>query len=242
MHIFRIYDSQILHLHKTIILCGQSAHYIKNVLRVKVGNLIKIFNSNNQEYLGNIIKFDNKKIYIFLLKKISDNVESTLKIYLGQVICNRKSMEYVIQKSVELGVYEITPLLSAHCYLNIDHYQINNKIKRWKMMIIHASQQCGRKSLLKINYPVSILDWCKKKNNILSICTYPRSKNKIKDIHGSYNQARLLVGPEGGLSKQENEYLTKNNFYKIRIGPRILRVETAVLSAITLLQMCFGDF
>ncbi|AFA41430.1 16S rRNA methyltransferase [Wigglesworthia glossinidia endosymbiont of Glossina morsitans morsitans (Yale colony)] len=242
MHIFRIYHSQELSLNKTIIISDQSMNYLKNVLRMKLGNLIKLFNNKNQEYLGKIVKFDNKKIYICLTKKIHSNVESPLKIYLGQSICNRTSMEYIFQKSVELGVYEITPLFSEHCYINGNHYQIKNKMKRWKTIVIHASQQCGRKSLLKINCPMSMLEWCKKKNNILSIYTDLRSKNKMNDIRSHYNQARLLVGPEGGFSKYENAYLMKNNFYKIRIGPRTLRVETSVLSAIALLQMRFGDF
>lgn len=242
MHIFRIYYSQELNLNKTIILSDQSMNYVKNVLRIKLGNLIKVFNNKNQEYLGKIVKFDNKKIYIFLTKRIHNNVESPLKIYLGQAICNRKSMEYIFQKSVELGVYAITPLFSEYCYVNNNNYQIKNKMKRWETIVIHASQQCGRKSLLKINCPIPMLEWCKKKNNILSIYTNLKSKNKINDIHNHYNQARLLVGPEGGFSKVENEHLMKNDFYRIRIGPRTLRVETSVLSAITLLQMRFGDF
>ncbi|MDQ1237765.1 MAG: 16S rRNA (uracil(1498)-N(3))-methyltransferase [Wigglesworthia glossinidia] len=242
MHIFRIYTPQILNLNKIIILSDQSTHYLKNVLRITIKNLIILFNNENQEFLGKIIKFYNNMTYIFLIKKLCNNTESPLKIHLGQVICNRKSMEYIIQKSVELGVFQITPLLSEYCYKKIKFSQLKIKIERWKKMIIFASQQCGRKYLLQINQPLSIIEWCEKKNDILKIYTDPKAKNRINDIYGHHSKIRLLIGPEGGLSKKEQEYIIKNNFYTIKIGPRILRVETSALCAITLLQTFFGDF
>ncbi|BAC24313.1 yggJ [Wigglesworthia glossinidia endosymbiont of Glossina brevipalpis] len=204
--------------------------------------LVLIFNGKEKEFLGKILKYKNKNTYIFLMHQIHKYVESTLKINLGQVLCNKKSMDFLVQKSVELGIHTLTPLFSSRSNEFLNKKNLNKIIDRWEKIIIQSSQQCGRNFLLKINDPISIYKWCDTKSTSFKIYADPYSEKKIKEINQKIKNINLLIGPEGGLSKEEVFHVEKNNFNKIKFGPRILRTETSVISIVSILQMYFGDF
>lgn len=150
-------------------------------------------------------------------------------------------MDYAIQKSVELGVKEITPLFTEYCVVNLDEKRIKKRLQHWQGIIISACEQCGRNMIPVLNQPVSLNNWSK---NINELCLMldPLANDSIKTIKPENKSINLIIGPEGGLSSTEiSELSSKNDFYPVRFGPRILRTETAAVSAITAIQLLWGD-
>ncbi|MCV2525743.1 MAG: RsmE family RNA methyltransferase, partial [Candidatus Lightella neohaematopini] len=183
------------------------------------------------------------KITLVILCKVYESKESYIKLHLGQLILNSKKMDFIIQKAVELGVNTITPIIPKNYNINKLNL-LNIKIKRWKDIITNSCAQCGRNKIMKIETPKSVLDWCillKEKN--IKIYFYPYSDNNILKLKKllPISEIYFLIGSEHGLSKEDNLIINSYKFFNITLGPRILRVETAVISSIAVLQTIFGD-
>lgn len=151
-------------------------------------------------------------------------------------------MNFAIQKSIELGVHTITPIFSEYCNFNKNKKNILKKIIYWNNIIISACQQCKRNIIPKINNAEDIYLWCEKFNqNEIKIILDPKSTNNINQLPKNINYIRLLIGCEGGFSSLEVQKIIKYKFIPIKLGPRILRTETAAIAAVTALQIKFGD-
>lgn len=241
-HIPRIYTKNNLNLNQIFYLSNNNVHYIKDVLRMKIGDIIKIFNDTNYIFFAEIKDISKKIIQVIIVKKIFQNIESPLYIHLGQVISKNEKMNYTIQKSTEIGVSAITPLLSQYSNFEKKITNIPQKIKKWKKIAISAAQQCQRNCIPQINDPENILSWSKKnKIESLKILFNPFSKLTINCLPKTAKHIQIIIGPEKGLSVNEINEIIKNGFFSIKIGPRILRTETAALVGLTILQMKFGD-
>ncbi|CAL4322099.1 RsmE family RNA methyltransferase [Buchnera aphidicola] len=224
-----------------IIKIKKNYHHIKNVLKLKKNKKINIFNNTNYYFIGIIKSLKKKIIKIIIKKKIYQNNESKIKIHLGQLICAKKKMDWIVQKSSELGITSITPIL----YKNSKKYFNNNKIfKRLKKISISSSEQCNRNKITKINLPTTLLKWINKKSknnkNIKKIfCDFYKNyqnKTNIQKIITKNCEIMLLVGSEKGFCKEDLKLCKKKNFYQINLGNRILRVETASIVAISIIQ------
>ncbi|WP_343154092.1 16S rRNA (uracil(1498)-N(3))-methyltransferase [Buchnera aphidicola] len=239
----RIYIDKHFTINEKIILDESNRHYITKVLRMNIQDILEIFNNTNYIFLSKIIEVENKKLIILILKKEKKNIESPLFIHLGLVITKNEKMNFAIQKSVELGVHTITPIFSQYCNFNRNKQNISKKNIYWKNIIISACQQCKRNMIPKINNSENIQTWCKKSNkNETKIVLDPKSRRNINQLSKHNNYFRLLIGCEGGFSELEMQKIIKCNFIPIRLGPRILRTETAAVAAVTALQIKFGDF
>ena len=174
-------------------------------------------------------------------EKIAADTESALSIHLGLGISKGERMDFAIQKSVELGVTEITPLFTEHCVVNLDEKRVQKKLLHWQGIIISACEQCGRSVVPRLNTASTLLKWA---DTISQTCIIfdPLAKASLKDISPENDTINLLIGPEGGLSTNEiSELKKKDNFKAIKFGPRILRTETAAVSAMTAIQLLWGD-
>jgi len=237
----RIYIKDNLSLHKIYILSKDNTHYIKEVLRMKVQDIIEIFNDTNYIFFSKIVYISNKTIKIKTFINKFKNIESPLYIHLGQVISKNEKMDITIQKSIEMGVNIITPL-----FFEKSHFQkkinISHKIKRWKKIAVSACQQCHRNIIPEINHPIDILSWCKKnKKDDIKIIFHPKSTLTINHLTGSIKYIKIIIGSERGFSNDELQEIIKYGFIAMKLGPRILRTETASIAAITALQVKFGD-
>ncbi|QCI16074.1 16S rRNA (uracil(1498)-N(3))-methyltransferase [Buchnera aphidicola (Artemisaphis artemisicola)] len=239
-HIPRIYINNTFMLNKVYSLSQNYTQYIKKVLRMKVKDIIEIFNNTNHIFLAEIIYISKKIQFKIIMIKLK-NVESPLHIHLGQVISKNDKMEFTIQKSIEMGVNIISPLFSEYCSIQKRFINFSNKIKRWENIAIASCQQCNRNIIPQIKNPQDIFLWCKKKNNDFKIVLDPNSSLTLNQIPQSIKYIRILIGPEGGFSDKEIKKIIQYGFVSIRLGPRILRTETASIAAITALQMKFGD-
>ncbi len=150
-------------------------------------------------------------------------------------------MDFAIQKSVELGVTEITPLFTEHCVVNLDEKRIQKKLNHWQGVIISACEQSGRSVIPRLNTASILLKWADTINQTCIIFD-PLASATLKNITPENDAINLLIGSEGGLSTNEiSELKKKDNFKTIKFGPRILRTETAAVSAMTAIQLLWGD-
>lgn len=236
----RFYDPQLLATNTTIKLGDDATQHI-NVLRLKANIAITLFNGQGGEFEATLVDVQKRSCVVKIEKFIETSNESPLHLHLGQVISRGDRMEFVIQKAVELGVNEITPLISERCGVKINPERMAKKQQQWQKIAISACEQSGRNIVPIIHTTQSLADWCATDRDAVKLTLHPRAKYSINTLPENINNIALLIGPEGGFSDQEITLTETLNFTETLLGPRILRTETAALTAITALQCRFGD-
>lgn len=241
MRVPRIYHSGELALEQTVKLDDDAANHVGRVLRLSVDAPIILFNGQGGQFDAVIVETTKKKVVV-KLNAFSDRcVESPLSIHLGQGISRGDKMELTIQKAVELGVSEITPLFTERCGVKLTGERLAKKLNQWQKIAISACEQCGRNTIPLIHAPLPLEQWLMQPSNELKLNLHPRANYSINSLPSPDNGIRLVIGPEGGLSDIEIEQASQSGFDEVLIGPRVLRTETAGLTVISALQTRFGD-
>lgn len=241
MRIPRIYHPEPLVAHGEIALSEDAANHVGRVLRMNQGQLIQLFDGSNQVFDAEIVRVDKKSVLVKLAEGVEQNLESPLDLHLGQVISRGEKMEFTIQKSIELGVSIITPLFSERCGVKLDGERLTKKLQQWQKIAIAACEQCGRNKIPEVRDAMSLEAWCAEQDDSLKLNLHSRAQQSINTLPLPVNKVRLLIGPEGGLSSDEIAMTSGYGFTDILLGPRVLRTETTALTAITALQVRFGD-
>lgn len=241
MRICRIYYPFELSTDTLVTLTDDATNHLANVLRVKTGQAVVLFNGDGSEYSAELVEVSKRKVVVRIDSKISISIESPLSIHLGQGISRGDRMEWVIQKSVELGVTDITPLITERCGVRLSKQRWSKKHDQWKKLVISACEQCGRNVLPVLHAPSLFADWINLSTNQVRLTLHPRAEKAFRHVTMPPAGARLLIGPEGGFSEQEIYQTEQGGFKTIQLGPRILRTETAAITAISALQAIHGD-
>lgn len=241
MRIPRIFYPESLAVDTQVELTADAVNHIANVLRLKAGHPVVLFNGDGNEYPATLQQAERRKVVASIDAKLGISCESPLPIHLGQGISKGDRMDLVLQKSVELGVTEITPLITERCVVKIDPQRWQKKHQQWQKIIIGACEQCGRNTLPTLHPATTFSDWVRQSTNALRLTLDPTADKLFRDLSPNQHGFRLLIGPEGGLSKQEVYQTQEQSFTPTKLGPRVLRTETAALAAITSLQSRFGD-
>jgi len=208
---------------------------------MQTGQALQLFDGSNQVFEAVIKQADKKSVQVEILSAIEDDRESPLWLHLGQVMSRGEKMEFTIQKAVELGVNVITPLYSERCGVKLDAERLSKKLGQWQKIAIAACEQCGRNRIPDIRPVMSLEAWCAEQEQGLKLNLHPRASASINTLPQPVERVRLLIGPEGGLSADEIAMTAEHQFTDILLGPRVLRTETTALTAITALQVRFGD-
>jgi len=240
MRISRLYVDQPLAIQSTIQLNDDSAHYLRSVLRIKQKHSVILFNGLGGEFQGEITEITRKQVLVTLLTFNDRSVESHLNITLGIGISRGERMEFSIQKSVELGVNKICPLLTEHCVVQIKDDKKDKKVAHWQKISQNAAEQSGRTINPQVGGIKDFSTWVEQQTGI-KVFLDPFASISLSTIQNTEQKFTLLVGPEGGFSTQEREVAINAGFIPIRLGPRVLRTETATLAAITAVQTLWGD-
>lgn len=236
----RFYDPQPLTINHNVVLGDDATQHIR-VLRLRVDSKITLFNGEGGEYHATLTDVQKRSCSVHIDSFHETNNESPLKLHLGQVISRGDRMEFVIQKAVELGVNEITPLVSERCGVKLNLERMAKKQQQWQKIAIAACEQSGRNIVPLIHETQALNDWCAQDNGAVKLTLHPRAKHSINTLPEQLDHIALLIGPEGGFSDAEIELTETLNFTETLLGPRVLRTETAALTAITALQCRFGD-
>ncbi|MBT0723539.1 16S rRNA (uracil(1498)-N(3))-methyltransferase [Rosenbergiella sp. S61] len=241
MRIPRIFHPETLQNHQRIQLSEDAANHVGRVLRMVAGQQVLLFDGSNHVFLSDIVEASKKQVIVETSSAELDDRESPLDIHLGQVLSRGEKMEFTIQKSIELGVNTITPLISERCGVKLDKERLEKKLSQWQKIAIAACEQCGRNRIPDIRPVMTLAEWLSEPSDALKLNLHPRASQSINRLTLPNNKVRLLIGPEGGLSAAEIEQASADNFTDILLGPRVLRTETTALTAITALQVRFGD-
>lgn len=241
MRVTRIYQPGEFSPGEIIPLSAPASQHVGRVLRMKIGESILLFNGNDYQFPAKIVETTKREVRVEILDAIQHSVESSLKIHLGQCISKGDKMDLVMQKAVELGVTTITPIFSKFCNVNLDEKRIEKKHRQWQDQVISACEQSGRNYLPTVNIPCKIhnfIESCKASNKLI---LHPTANKSLQDYQDINEDVIILIGPEGGLAADEIIHAEKFAFKPLKMGPRILRTETAAISALSILQALYGD-
>jgi len=216
-------------------------NHIKNVLRCQKGEHIEICNSEtSKNYLCEINKIEKEEIECNILENLRSNVETDIKVTIFQGLPKADKMEYIIQKSVELGAYDITPVEMKRCIVKLNEKDKEKKIQRWQKIAEVAAKQCKRDIIPKINNITNVKLICNIIQNYdIILVAYEKEKERtlkseLKKIK-EYNQKNIgiIIGPEGGLEEDDVKLLEESGAKVITLGNRILRTETVALNVLS---------
>lgn len=215
------------------------AHYIGRVLRHSVGDAVQLFDGSGQEYIGELIEVGKKNVRVELREQFAGQPDSPLHIHLGQGLSRGERMDWAIQKATELGVNQITPLVSERCEVRLKDERADKRLAHWRQIAISACEQCGRSSVPVIHPPQSLADWQQQVEADLKLVLHPIAVPLAE--HAKPTRLAFLIGPEGGLSEAEVSAAQAHGFAPARLGPRVLRTETAPVVALSIAQHLWGD-
>lgn len=242
----RIYQNQQWAINGTIDLDNDAFGHVVRVLRLTEGDTITLFNGLSVdgkygEYQAELTQVSKKSAQAIIKTFVEVNNESPVNIHLGQAISRGDRMDFTLQKSVELGVNTITPLFTERCGVKISGDRLDKKIEQWQKIVISACEQSGRCTVPIVHHVKRLTDWLDEETSALKLNLHPRAQHSIINLPQENDRVRLLIGPEGGLSDEEISQASAAQFIDVLLGPRVLRTETAALTAITALQCRYGD-
>ncbi len=240
MRRIRIYHQGDLSSGLTVMLDQNASHHLLQVLRKKVGERFVIFNGNGGEFDAVLTSENKKTACVEIGEWFERKTESPLSIHLGQAISRGERMDYAIQKSVELGVSDITPLFTEFCQVQLSENRIEKRVAHWQSIAINAAEQSGRCVVPRVHSPILFSEWILQNQEVKIICCPRQEKNSLLDsvVHKNIS---VTIGAEGGFSDVEIQNAVAHHFLIMSLGPRILRTETATVVALTLLQEKWGD-
>jgi 16S rRNA (uracil1498-N3)-methyltransferase len=204
---------------------------------------VRLFDGNGAEYTGEIASLAKRTVTARVLEAAPDaDRESPLRITLAQGIARGDKMDWILQKATELGVTRIVPLVTERTEVKLDAERAARRRAHWEAVLASACEQCGRNRLPRIDEPVKLAQWAATLDDDagLRLALDPRGDANARELVPGA-QVTLAVGPEGGLSDHDLAALAQAGFRGLRLGPRILRTETAGLAALAALQVLHGD-
>jgi len=241
MRISRLFVDQALQENEVISLEQDAAHYLRNVLRLKKGFQLTLFNGQGGEFAATAELISRKEVTLHIDEWRDVNLESALSIELGLSISRGERMDVAIQKATELGVGVITPVLTQHCVVKLNEERRLQRHQHWQNIIYRACEQCGRNIPPQLNVAMDLAEWLKSDLATSRIIFEPGKKETLKSFVKPEQQVAVLIGPEGGFSEQEVLDAEQVSFSALGFGPRIVRNETAAIASIAAMQVLWGD-
>ncbi|MCD8156292.1 MAG: 16S rRNA (uracil(1498)-N(3))-methyltransferase [Clostridiales bacterium] len=240
MHQFFVEDSQIGKEYITI--TGGDVNHIKNVLRMRAGEKIRVSSESGQDYFCEIAEMTDDFVQADILDEEAPGTELSAKIYLFQALPKGDRMDYIVQKAVELGVYEIIPVAMQYCVVKLDEKRAEKKVKRWQVISESAAKQSKRSIIPKVR-PVITYDDALAYANTCDVRLVPYENEKgMETTETALNRLKpgqsvsILIDPEGGFSADEIEE-ARTTMNAISLGRRILRTDTAAICALSAVML-----
>ncbi|ORU92714.1 MAG: 16S rRNA (uracil(1498)-N(3))-methyltransferase [Cycloclasticus sp. symbiont of Bathymodiolus heckerae] len=241
MRISRLFIEQDLSQSTVVTLEANAAHYLRNVLRLKKGFQLTVFNGRGGEYAATVEEVSRKVVSLHIDEWRDVNVESPLAIELGLSVSRGERIDVAIQKATELGVTVITPVITQHCIVKLTEERRLQRHQHWQSIVYRACEQCGRNVPPKLNVTLNLADWLTSDLPASRIIFEPGKAGTLKTHSKPDGDVSVLIGPEGGFSEQEVIDAQEAGFSALGFGPRIVRNETAAIASIAAMQVLWGD-
>ncbi len=242
MRTIRIFYNNNITIGNNIVLPKQTSNHLIQVLRLNLNHEIILFNGDGRNYTSNIISNNKNATELEIVSSEKSLNESPVKIHIALALTKNDKMDLAIQKSVELGVTEITPLIMKHSIVKLDDKKREKRFNRWLEIIHSACEQSGR-SVIPILNPIIEWDkWSENSDSELKIVCDPYGNKNLNSFTTKPHSVLLVIGPEGGFSTEEIVEFRNRHYNNVQFGQRILRAETAAIATITAVQTFWGDF
>ena len=215
------------------------------VLRLRAGDAIRLFDGSGGEFQAQLTALERSRITALIGQRSELERESPLGITLAQCLSGGDRMGLALQKATELGVAAILPLASERSVVRLSAERAERKLEHWRNVVIAACEQCGRNRVPTVHAPQDLHAWLAGSDaGALRLMLLPQADRSLSELAPPAPGApiTLLAGPEGGLAPHETAAALRAGFTAVRLGPRVLRTETAPLAALAALQMLWGDF
>jgi len=239
----RIYHPEALAAGEPAILNSAATTHVGKSLRLVENDELRLFNGDGFDYRARIVRFERNKIVVVIEERLHLMTESPLAITLLQGICSNPRMDIRIQKSTELGVHRIIPVSCRRSLVRIGTSRAARKIAHWQNVVISACEQCGRARIPAIVPPCGPAAAFAQHlpENATKLLLDPAGEDSMETELLAGRPVALFIGPEGGLTNAEITTATDAGFKRIRMGPRVLRTETAPITALSIIQFLIGD-
>jgi 16S rRNA (uracil1498-N3)-methyltransferase len=243
MRLTRVFIDAPLEPGTRVTLEGNAASHLTRVLRLRVGASLALFNGQGGEYSASIDKAHGGTVIVAVGGHTPMERESPLELTLAQGVSRGERMDLVVQKATELGVSRLVPLLTERGVVRLDAQQAQRKLNHWRAIAVAACEQCGRNRLPQLAAPAALSDFLRGADAAghTHLLLSPNATATLTDLARPAAGVTVLIGPEGGLADEEVQAAIAAGFTAVRLGPRVLRTETAAIAALALLQRQFGD-
>lgn len=227
----------------TVTLPQQAAEHLVRVLRLEPGAAVTLFNGDGFDYPALLVAVSKREVTATVQARLQLANESPLRLTLAQGIARGEKMDLIVQKATELGVDRIVPLQTERAEVKLDAARAEKRLMHWRAVAASASEQSGRARVPEIMPALRLADWLDSLSDDggLRLALLPEATCSVRELHFSQPAGVLVVGPEGGLGERDTTALRTAHFAGLRLGPRILRTETAGLAALAALQAVHGD-
>lgn len=221
----------------------ESAHHAAKVLRLQAGNAIVLFDGTGGEYPAIISQIGKQHVTAEIGPWRERECESPLDITLVQAMSSGDKMDFTLQKAVELGISAIQPIASERSVVRLSGERAEKRVRHWQQVVVSACEQCGRNRVPEVAPILSLSDWLGKPATPgMRLTLAPDAPASLRELTRPSAPITLLIGPEGGLAPGEIKAASSRGFAPVRLGPRVLRTETAALAALAAMQAVWGDF
>ncbi|WP_426663092.1 16S rRNA (uracil(1498)-N(3))-methyltransferase [Rhodanobacter aciditrophus] len=244
MRTIRIHVDLPLTAGAELVLPAQAGEHVARVLRLATGDPLTLFNGDGADYAATILAVGKREVRVRVLDRQPVSRESPLRLTLAQGVARGEKMDLIVQKATELGVARIVPLLTERSEVKLDPVRAEKRLAHWRAVAASACEQCGRACLPDILPALPLPAWLASlaDDGALRLALLPEADTSARALQPREAGAMLVVGPEGGLGERDVAALLEAGFAGLRLGPRILRTETAGLAALAALQALHGDF
>ena len=241
MRVPRIYLPVPLWVGASVPLTTTACNHVVRVLHLKTGAALILFNGSGGEFQAVLETVTQYTATAHLHTFVARELESCLPVLLVQGISRGERMDYTLQKAVELGVTAVQPVLTAHSVAKRGEAWLYHRLHHWHGIVAGACEQCGRNRLPALLEPVSLSDWLAAgPRQGLGLVLEPLARQGLSPI-ARPTAVTLLIGPEGGLSREEVALAEAAGFTAVRLGSRVMRTETAGLAVLAAVQVLWGD-
>lgn len=239
----RIYFPEQIPDHGRCRLAKAKAHHVAHVLRLAVGDGVVLFDGQGNAWDAVIAECARGEVSVQVRGPRDENREPPLQLILAQAVSSGERMDYTIQKAVELGVSAIQPLMAERCVVRLSGERAMKRVAHWQSVVIAACEQCGRNRVPEVRPLLSLRDWLEGvAPGGMNLLLAPDAPAVLRQLPRPAGLVTMLAGPEGGFTAAEAEDAQRSGFQPLRLGPRVLRTETAAVALIAAIQALWGDF